>query len=99
VHNYERSNLEERHKVALRLVDAFILEFGQVSPALAAAARHYFSDDEILDIVMKVFQSSTNKIRVSLRIDDPENAESEFGIRTLEYPVAPNFVPGSSKPG
>jgi hypothetical protein len=42
---------------------------------------------------MKLFGSTTNKIRVVLRADDPDGIEEVLGIRTREYPVAPDFSP------
>jgi hypothetical protein len=94
VRDYERSALDEKYKVALRLVDAFSIDFGSVSAELARAAHQYFSDAEIIDIGMKLFGSTTNKMRVVLHADDPEGIEEAIGIRTREYPVAPDFVPG-----
>jgi hypothetical protein len=97
IKDYENSDLEEKHKVALRLTDAFIFGFGRVSEELAAAAHRYFSDAELLDIAGKVFYSTSNKIRVALAIDEPEDVQTTLGIRTMEYPVAPGFVPRSQR--
>jgi hypothetical protein len=98
VRDFEKSGLSERHKVALRLVDAFIVGLGHVPEDLARAARACFSDAELLDIVAKIAYSTSNKIRVALAIDDPEGIEKVVGIRSLEYPVAPDFVPRGSPP-
>jgi len=89
--DYEHSNLDDRHKMALRLVDAFILEFGKVPPELARAARAIFSDEELVEIGLTVFTCSTNKILVSLAVDDPEDIEEVRGIRIHEdfYPPWP----------
>jgi hypothetical protein len=88
VRNYERSSLPERHKVAMRLVDAFILEFGKVSDDLRQLAHRHFNDAELLDIGLKVFTCSTNKITVALGVDDPHGIEEVIGIRIHEqyYP-------------
>jgi hypothetical protein len=95
VQDFENSPLDERYKVALRLTDAFIINFGHVSDELAAQAHAFFSDDEIVDIAAKIHYSTSNKIRVALAIDDPEGIEHDVGLRALEYPVAPDFVPRS----
>jgi hypothetical protein len=89
VRDYERSQMSERHKVALRLVDAFIIDFGRVSPALAEVARRTFSPAELLDIGLKVFTCSVNKITVALGVDDPDDIQQRIGIRIHEqfYPV------------
>ena len=89
IRDYEHSQLDERHKVALRLVDAYILEFGNVSGDLVRVAHQYFSEAELIEIGLKVFTCSTNKIMVSLGVDDPENIEDAIGIRIHEqfYPT------------
>jgi hypothetical protein len=65
-------------------VDAFILGFGKVPPELARSAHAYFSDAELLEIGLKVFTTSTNKIRIALGVDDPANIEEVIGIRIHE---------------
>jgi hypothetical protein len=89
IRDYERGPMSERHKVAMRLVDAFILNFGRVSAELAHTARQTFSPAELLDIGLKVFTCSTNKITVSLGVDDPDDIEERLGIRIHEqfYPA------------
>jgi hypothetical protein len=88
VRDYEHSQMSERHKVAMRLVDAFILEFGKVSPELARVAHAYYSQAELRDIGLKVFTCSTNKITVALGVDDPDDIQERIGIRIHEqfYP-------------
>lgn len=71
VEDYERSDLPERQKVALRLADAFILGGGRVGVELARAAREQLSRAEIADIAVLLFRASQNKIRVALGIDGP----------------------------
>jgi hypothetical protein len=89
IRDFENSQMTERHKVALRLVDAFIMHFGHVSPALAEQARGYFSSAELVDIGLKVFTCSSNKVTVSLAIDDEDDVEERLGIRIHEqfYPA------------
>ena len=97
IRNFEHSDLDEKYKVALRLTDAFILGFGHISADLMVAARQYFTSAELLDIAGKVFYSTSNKIRVSMAIDDPEGIENEVGLRTYDYPVPPGFVPRAER--
>ena len=49
------------------------------------------SDAELFEIGLTVFTCSTNKILVSLGVDDPENVEEVMGIRIHEdfYPPWP----------
>jgi hypothetical protein len=83
--DYESSDLlSERHKVALRLVDAFIIGFGHVPEELARTAHEYFNDAELSDIGLKVLGSSTNKVSVALATDDEDGVEERLGIRIIE---------------
>jgi hypothetical protein len=96
--DYEHSNMNERSKVAMRLVDAFILGFGKVPPELSREAHAFFTDAELTEIGLTVFTCSTNKILVSLGVDDPENVEEAMGIRIHEdfYPPWPPPPPARS---
>jgi len=69
VGDYERTDLTERHKVALRLADAYIIGMGRVSPELAWQARREYTDVELVDIGVMLFRSSANKVRVALATD------------------------------
>jgi alkylhydroperoxidase family enzyme len=69
VGDYERTDLTERHKVALRLADAYIIGMGQVSPELARQARREYTDVELVDIGVMLFRASANKVRVALATD------------------------------
>jgi AhpD family alkylhydroperoxidase len=82
--DYEDSpRLTERHKVAMRLVDAFILGFGALPEGLAEQAHQHFSDAELSEIGLKVFLSSTNKTSIALGLDH-EDPQERFGLRVLE---------------
>ena len=50
--DYERSDLPERTKVALRLADRLAGEQPKVDADLHAALRRHFTDDQILDLGM-----------------------------------------------
>ena len=52
--DYERSDLPERTKAALRLADRLTGDTPTVDPAFYAALRRHFSDDEILDLGMTI---------------------------------------------
>jgi hypothetical protein len=93
VRDYEHSDLTEKHKVALRLVDAFVFNFGNIPEDLAHQARQHFTDGELLDLLGKIFYSTSNKINVSLGLDEDADVQTVKGIRVIEYPVAPDFVP------
>ena len=69
VRDYERTDLSERHKVALRLADAYIIGLGRVPPELARRGREEFTQVELVDIGVMLFRASANKVRVALATD------------------------------
>ncbi len=66
---YEQSTLSERHKVALRIVDAFIWRPSEMDPTLVRQAHEYFSDDELAELLVDITKWSTQKIHVTLGTD------------------------------
>lgn len=66
---YESSELSERHKVALRLVDAMIWRPVDISDDLVAAAHKHFTDPELAELLLDVTKWSTQKIHVTLGTD------------------------------
>jgi alkylhydroperoxidase family enzyme len=52
--DYERSDLPERTKMALRLADRLTGETPAVDEAFHDALRRHFSDDQILDLGMTI---------------------------------------------
>ncbi len=52
--DYERSDLPERTKAALRLADTLSGERPSVDAAFMAALREHFSDEQILDLGMTI---------------------------------------------
>jgi alkylhydroperoxidase family enzyme len=66
---YETSSLSERHKVALRIVDAFIWRPSDIDDLLVSQAHANFSDDEISEILIDITKWSTQKIHVCLGTD------------------------------
>jgi alkylhydroperoxidase family enzyme len=71
VWEYERSDLSERQKVALRLADAYVIGMGRVPAPLAAAAAAHLSPAELIEIGVLLFKSAQNKIRIALNTDAP----------------------------
>jgi alkylhydroperoxidase family enzyme len=52
--DYERSDLPERTKAALRLADKLSGDHRSVDAAFVAALRGHFSDEQILDLGMTI---------------------------------------------
>jgi alkylhydroperoxidase family enzyme len=66
---YERSDLSERHKVALRLVDAMLWTPSQFPPGLAAQLREHFTPEQQVEIVLDVARNALNKFAVAMGAD------------------------------
>lgn len=77
IDHYESSDLSERHKTALRLVDAFIWRPGDMSDELVAQAHEHFSDAEIAEILVDITKWSTQKIHVTLGTDGADHLPTD----------------------
>jgi AhpD family alkylhydroperoxidase len=66
---YERSDLPERAKVALRVTDAFITQPSLLSGAVAGQARASFGPAELASLCLDITKWSTQKIKVALGTD------------------------------
>ncbi|MHB1164037.1 MAG: carboxymuconolactone decarboxylase family protein [Candidatus Nanopelagicales bacterium] len=69
IDHYEDSDLSDRHKVALRIVDAFIWQPSGITPELAQSAHEHFTDDELAEVLLDITKWSTQKIHVALGTD------------------------------
>ena len=69
IRDHERSDLPERWKVALRLVDTVIAAPASADATLARDLREHFSDAEIAEIVFDVMKWSDQKVDVALGTD------------------------------
>lgn len=66
---YERSDLPERAKVALRVTDAFITRPDLLTDAVARQARASFGPAELASLSLDITKWSTQKIKVALGTD------------------------------
>jgi AhpD family alkylhydroperoxidase len=66
---YERSDLPDRAKVALRVTDAFITRPDLLSEAVAGQARASFGPAELASLGLDITKWSTQKIKVALDTD------------------------------
>jgi alkylhydroperoxidase family enzyme len=72
IERYEASALlSERHKAALRYVDALIWSPARIDAGIADGVRAHFTDDEAIELTLDVMRNATNKIAVALRADAP----------------------------
>ena len=66
---YERSDLAERHKVALRLVDAMLWTPARFPAGLAAEVRVHFTREQQVELVLDVTRNGLNKFAVAMGAD------------------------------
>ena len=86
VDRYERSDLNERHKVALRIVDAFIWRPADLSDELVAQAHEQFTDAELAEMLLDITKWSTQKIHVALGTDGADRLPvGEAGVSYFRF--------------
>jgi hypothetical protein len=83
IDRYETSDLEERLKVMLRYVDAFITSPGSISGGLAADLRHHFTREQIVEMTLDIMKFSSQKIHVTLGVDIMDGVDVESGAITF----------------
>ncbi len=66
ISDFERSDLPERIKVALRLADAWLYAPGQVDAAMREQVRAHYTPEQITEMVLSVWKWSQNKMMTSL---------------------------------
>ena len=72
IEKFEASaQLTERHKAALRYVDALIWSPGHIDRGIAAGVRAHFSDAEAVELTFDVMRNASNKVAVALGGDAP----------------------------
>jgi hypothetical protein len=87
IDHYEASDLDDRHKVALRLADAMITQPSSIGDDLVAQSHLHFSDAELVELVLDVMRNAANKVAVAFGADEPHVPE---GIEI--YDVGPDGV-------
>lgn len=72
IEQFEASTqLTDRHKAALRYVDALVWSPAQIDRGVAAGVRAYFSDAQAVELTFDVMRNASNKIAVALGGDAP----------------------------
>lgn len=78
VDDYEHSSLSERHKVVLRLTDAFLTQPAEADGRLVADVRSQLTPVEAVELLVRGFRNTVNKFAVALGTDEahvPEGIE------------------------
>ena len=83
---YESSDLSERHKVALRIVDAFIWRPSDIERRARGAGACPLQAEEIAELLVDITKWSTQKIHVALGTDGADHVPvNERGISYLSF--------------
>ncbi len=76
IENFERSEqLTDRHKAALRYVDALIWSPSRIDAVVAAGVRMHYTEAAALELTLDVMRNACNKIMVSLGADAAKVSE------------------------
>jgi hypothetical protein len=76
IENFETSEqLSDRHKAALRYVDALIWSPSRIDTAVVAGVRTHFTESASLELTLDVMRNACNKIMVSMGVDAPQVSE------------------------
>ena len=60
------TRLSDRHKAALRYVDALIWSPAHIDFGIAEAVRAHFSDAESIELTLDAMRNASNKVAVAL---------------------------------
>lgn len=93
IDDYERSDLSERHKLALRSVDAMLWHSTEWPGGLAGRVRDEFDDAQVVELVFDVARNAANKIAVVFGADQ---ANVEVGIELFDIDEAGDLVGGGT---
>ena len=86
IDHYEDSDLDERHKVALRIVDAFIWRPSEISDELVRQAHQHFTDEELAELLVDITKWSTQKIHVTLGTDGADRLDvNDQGVAYFSF--------------
>jgi len=91
IDHFETSALAARHKVALRVVDAFVWQPLASPPELASQVASSFSRDETVEILFDIVRNAANKIAVLFGADEPHVSE---GVEYYDIDAAGDLVYG-----
>jgi alkylhydroperoxidase family enzyme len=94
---YERSNLPDRVKVALRITDAFIIRPDLLDPDVVTQARDTFSEEELVELLLDISKWSTQKVNVATGTDGIDAIElNDEGVAFLSFDADGHTLPHST---
>ncbi|WP_376765911.1 carboxymuconolactone decarboxylase family protein [Amycolatopsis pithecellobii] len=80
---YEKSDLPEQYKVALRITDAFIIRPDTMDDIVVEQAHSHFSSAQLAELCLDITKWSTQKIHVAQGLDGVEDAAQRQGRAAL----------------
>ena len=91
---YERSDLPERVKVALRITDAFITRPDLLDPSVIDQAITTFSEEQLVEILLDITKWSTQKVNVATGTDGIESLPlNSEGVAYLAFAEDGSVLP------
>ena len=92
--DFERSDLPERAKVALRLSRAYLAHPGVFGPDARAETLEHFSPAQVVELLLKLTAWTVDKSLTALDLDEPIDADrltgfhyDETGALALDGPI------------
>lgn len=85
IDDYERSDLPQRAKVALRLADAWLGSPAGISQELLADVRRQFSREQVVDLILQLCKNSRNKMYTAFGM---EPAVDPSRVTLIEFDAA-----------
>ena len=80
--HFETSSLPEHVKAALRITSTVSTNPGLLSDEIWAQAAQYFSEDELVDIVLLSMHTTASKVTITLGLDPGKEASSRLFFPT-----------------
>lgn len=74
VDDFANSDLDDHHKIALRITEAIIIRPESLAAETVARARMAFTDAQLVELVLDVMRNSANKVAVAFGADAPNVA-------------------------
>ena len=91
---YERSELPERFKIALRVTDAFITRPDLLDPSIIDQAATTFSEGQLVELLLDITKWSTQKINVATSTDGIDALSlNEEGVAFLSFAEDGSVLP------
>ena len=96
IDRFESSDLDEKHKVALRLTDAIVTQPASITAELVEQAHRHFSDAQLVELCLDVMRNAANKVAVAFGADEPHVTE---GVELYDVLPDGNLVYGLTEVG